>query len=787
MGKVKSEKYILWILLAAQAVLMAVFAGDILRERIRLEYDYTSLVLNSGRADTNFQVTYIDSGYDFEGYFAYTPPIPVKKGRYLVTVDYRSETEGNGFAILNDGADAFDKVLIDDIALEQTKRQTSFYIWVKEDLQKFMMATVYAGEGEFEVTRIAACETRTEAALNVLCVVLFSFLVDAGYVLYIRAKRKDRMEEFCKSCKIGFLLSAVIMFASMPLLNGFLISASDMEFHMLRIEGIREGLLSGQFPVRIQPTQLNGYGYPASLFYGDLFLYVPAVLRMLGMTVQWCYKFLLISINAATCLVMYFTAKKMFSEQKLAAFAAAVYTVIPYRLNALYVRAAVGEMLAYVFLPLIVYGIYEILTQDVRAEGYRKKYLYAVAGFTGIINSHVLTCEFVGFFVIVTCLVCIRRVFVKERFFELVKTLVVSMFLNAGFLVPFFDMMSKGGIWVLDKYTFTGRFIQGQGLNLTSLFEIFPSGNGIIYNNALREYGSYGMMGEQGMTIGIGIIILMGLVLVDKIFSGTKKDSRLAQFAAVGSGLAFLGLFMSLNIFPWDWLERYGGHFVSNIQFPWRVLAISSVLGVLAGAAYMKENRKYAGEMGMLVLVFAVIAAGYCMHDRLEKNSACYVFDMAGLDTKMTGSGSWNEYMPTGTKAQMLCETEPFASDGILITDYSKQYTNINMTVTSRSSGYAEVPLLCYRGYAAVDENKNSLPLAAGNNNVLRIEIPEDYQGRVKITYKGLFWWRAADIISAATLLFILAGAFFSRKSGKNSQTAGTARPRRQRQRQDSH
>lgn len=785
MKKEKFQKYKLWILLAAEVIILLLNGSDILRERIRLDYDYTSLVLNSGRADENFKLTYIDSGYEFQGYFAYTAPVPVKRGRYFITIEYRSEADNNGFAVLNAGADSFDKVLVDEFTLNPEKREMSFYIWVKEDLPKFMMASVYNGEGEFEIVRMSARETRTGLVLELLLLFVLFFMVDAAAMLFVRAEKRGRTEELKCSCQIGFLLLVTVLFASMPLLNGFLITGSDMEFHMLRIEGIREGLLSGQFPVRIQPIQLNGYGYPASLFYGDAFLYLPAVLRVLGMTVQGCYKFLLISINGATCLVMYYVAKKMFGSRRLALLAAVVYTLVPYRLNALYVRAAVGEMLAYVFLPLIVYGLYRILTEDVSSKGYRYNFLYAVAGFTGIIHSHVLTCEFVGFFTILACLVCIRRVFVKKRFLELLKTFFVSLFLNAGFLVPFIDMMTDGGIQILDKYTFTGRYIQGQGLNPASLFDIFPSGNGIIYNNALREYGSYGMMDEQGMTIGIVLIALMGLVLLDGIFA--RKSSELQKFACVGSGFGVLGLFMSLNVFPWDWLEKYGGHLVSNIQFPWRILAVSSVLGVLAVLAYLKENERFAKETGLLLLIFTLIGAGYCMHERLDKNNACYVYDTAGLDTSMTGSGSWNEYVPTGTDVELLCESGPLASDTVNVTNYTKQYTNIDMTVGAGTSGYVEVPLLCYKGYQAVDDAGKHLELGSGNNHVLRVEIPENYQGNIHIRYKGLVGWRIADVISALTLILTALYIILLKKSEKNLQTVETSHPHKPHQMPDFH
>ena len=48
---------------------------------------------------------------------------------------------------------------------------------------------------------------------------------------------------------------------------------------LARINGIYEGLRTGQFPVQINPVQLGGYGYLPGSMYPQLFLYFPAILK----------------------------------------------------------------------------------------------------------------------------------------------------------------------------------------------------------------------------------------------------------------------------------------------------------------------------------------------------------------------------------------------------------------------------------------------------------------------------------------------------------------------------
>lgn len=78
----------------------------------------------------------------------------------------------------------------------------------------------------------------------------------------------------------GFLLFVIWFIADIPFMMSYLPVATtghDLIFHLYRIEGIAQGLIEGQFPVRMQTVQAAGYGYPVSIMYGDIF------------SIQWRY------------------------------------------------------------------------------------------------------------------------------------------------------------------------------------------------------------------------------------------------------------------------------------------------------------------------------------------------------------------------------------------------------------------------------------------------------------------------------------------------------------------
>lgn len=99
------------------------------------------------------------------------------------------------------------------------------------------------------------------------------------YILYVRFLKKGSRDD--NAVIMLVLLGAV--FASYPLFSGTIGFGHDLNFHLYRIEGIKDGILSGQFPVRIHPTHNNGYGYITASVYPELFLYFPAVLRIFGL------------------------------------------------------------------------------------------------------------------------------------------------------------------------------------------------------------------------------------------------------------------------------------------------------------------------------------------------------------------------------------------------------------------------------------------------------------------------------------------------------------------------
>ena len=96
-------------------------------------------------------------------------------------------------------------------------------------------------------------------------------------------------EKIIDNSKILGIILILTFLISIPYLNFEPITAHDISYHTNRVIAISEELKAGQFPVLIHSNLLDGFGYAGPLFYPELFLYIPAILTVLGLNYNIFY------------------------------------------------------------------------------------------------------------------------------------------------------------------------------------------------------------------------------------------------------------------------------------------------------------------------------------------------------------------------------------------------------------------------------------------------------------------------------------------------------------------
>jgi hypothetical protein len=123
--------------------------------------------------------------------------------------------------------------------------------------------------------------------------------------------------------------------------------ARFVEFHT--------ALHAGDFFPAWSPDFYSGYGSPIFQFYPSLVYYATEVPVMMGFDFPTAFKIILLFGLFASGLAMYRLAVTDFSGW-VACLGAIFYMVAPYRLVDMFIRHALAEHFAFVWLPLIVWG-----------------------------------------------------------------------------------------------------------------------------------------------------------------------------------------------------------------------------------------------------------------------------------------------------------------------------------------------------------------------------------------------------------------------------------------------
>ena len=244
---------------------------------------------------------------------------------------------------------------------------------------------------------------------------------------------------------VTMLLCCVLFVAVLPL-------GQDLHFHLYRIGAMAEELERTSFsiPIRILSASYNNYGYGAPLFYGDLLLYIPAMLVTLGMDAVTAYKLMMVGIFLLAFAAMYWQIYRSSASREFAFLAAVFYIFSSYFLLVLCVRMAIGEACACIFMPFVFCPFYNMMYQPKKGD-----WIYLTIGMSGIILSHNLTAVFVTVILAVWAILQFKFVMNKKAVSSIALAAITTTGLTASYTFAFIEAnivqrISDGGICETD-------------------------------------------------------------------------------------------------------------------------------------------------------------------------------------------------------------------------------------------------------------------------------------------------------------------------------------------------
>ena len=578
-----------------------------------------------------------------------------------------------------------------------------------------------------------------------------------------------------KNIKYAVCYLVIILMASIPLFNNYLIRGHDIYFHLMRIEGLAQGLRAGEFPVRIQPAWYDGYGYAVSVFYSDLFLYPAALLRLLGISLQDAYKVYVVLCNIATTLISGYSFGKIFRKREIGVFGSCLYTLAPYRLVNLYTRGALGEHTGMIFWPLLIYSCILLLNEDRNKVQLQKGAVLMGISMAGMLQSHMLTAEIACMVLLLLVIVHCRRIFHKEVILAGCGAVAVALGLSAWFLIPFLDYMLFGR-FNINSIRNNDIMIQRQGTFLSQVFAIFDNAVGQSLDAGAGTAGDFTQ--GVGLSLMLSVIILMLLCIWGYL---KQEERRNRQITITAAGLGVLMVVMSTLYFPWDRLCRISRIFryiIVKIQFPWRFTGVAvGLLAVVWCAVLNYTEREYDRRKKVITICLAVgillLSVGHFVIDLNQRAERIQVRSIEEMDTFVA---SGEEYLPVDTILDKLKAQELYKDDCVEISDVVYHGTSITMHVknTSAQQEGLELPRLYYAGYQALevmDEGQHfPIEVTDGINHVIKLMIPEQTEGNITLSFREPWYWRLAEIITllSAGIVIVYTYKIWIREKLKN-------------------
>ncbi len=699
--------------------------------------------------------------------------ISLKPGVYRVGLQYQTDTDYVGICSVSDGTVTPGRLLTNGEHLYAGLGSTGYQIWLLEETDNLQITVSYGGAGNLSVGNLTIVNT---GQLWTIIALLVLSLGIAGYVVFVAVAYHKLYGISISTVMTAVFLLLITALASWAQLRNAVLGGADLTYHLQRIEAVKDGLLTGQFPVRIAPEWLYQHGYADPVFYCNTFLLLPALLRLAGLTVTLSYNLFCIALNFATAWIAWFAFGRICKDSRIGLLCSALYTLSFMRIYKLAIVGAVGEGSALTFLPLIFYGMYRIFTEDPKDARYKTAWLPVGLGYAGVIQCHVLTCEITAFVTLLLCLACIRRVFTKPVFTELCKGAGLAVGLSLWYLIPFLDYYLTQDMHIRHV---SGRTIQERGL--------YP-GQLLVnsWSNDIEEW-----LIEKGLVnveAGcVGVLLLAALVLFVCLWiAGRLKGKgrnpipkamrQTAQFAAV---MAALLVVMSLRIFPWDAIQESSAlmaSLVSSLQFPNRFLGWATVFlcMVFGFCMYYFRGRKGAYVIAGAVVVISVGSGSlFMMHHALQEQNSYVLHNEEGMGC---GYISGAEYLVEGTKDSLLTFAGPVPGENVLVSHYEK--TGLKAKILCENGGteasYVDLPILLYKGYKAYGEDGESLLVEDGFNHLMRVVLPAGYAGEISVQFESPWYWRVAEMITFLTLLGMLCYLLRCNAKGKKDETVKT-------------
>lgn len=386
------------------------------------------------------------------------------------------------------------------------------------------------------------------------------------------------------------LVILLTFFALLPLFHSGFFPMHDDE-QVGRLYNLHQDITSGHIPPRLTQDLGFGYDYPLFNFYPPLVYYIAEVFVLAGFSYITAIKIMIGLGFVLAAIGMYLFSKEYFGKTG-GLLSAVAYTYAPYHAVDVYVRGALPEFWAFVFVPLLFWAIYKLSQKE------NTIYIVITAFFAAcLVLTHnlvaMMTSIFIGIYFIYLWIHSTEK---RKFLLQMIISALLAIGLSAYFWIP--ALQEK-------KYTMVDLLVTelaNYNLHFVYLRQFWDSPWG--YGGSL-----YGLDDGLSFQIGKSQLLLFIFGLFSAVFLYKKKDKKswvVLLFSLLVLVSMYLITFYSKPF--WDLLPPFW-----YIQFPWRFLLFTAftLSFVLGGTVYALRKQKIVSSVFLFIALGLLIGTNF--------------------------------------------------------------------------------------------------------------------------------------------------------------------------------
>ena len=572
--------------------------------------------------------------------------------------------------------------------------------------------------------------------------------------------RKDKVIHY-------IIIIAASLIAAIPLINLRIYGTDDGYVHMLRIFGMEQILKEQNFPPFIYSKFANGFGYAINLFYSPIVTYGPLFFRIFGLHYYTCLKLFAYSTILISCFTMYNFLYDVSKKREIAILGAVIYAFIPYRLETIFNRFAIGEFTAYIFFPMLFHGLFNLLKGD------GKKHYYIAIAAIGLILTHTISTEYSAIFALLYIVFNFKQLKNKGVIRKIAINVIFILAITTFFTVPLMEHKILGNYVIFNSTSMKSlpSDVQNSTIKISQLFKDIGEVNGVSFK------------------IGIPLIILTLLGIV----SYKKVDKNIRSEYITFTVIAMISLAMVTKLFPWIIMPKI----LTTLQFAWRMqaffeFALSIICAInlyyfidiicKKSSKNSKDTKVHTKTENLynMLLLFAIIVIITSMM-KIDYN---YSYEKEKFltdeeyETKINEKNSiWSinrEYLPEKVDVKKLGksyldyrENRVYVLDGnATIINEKKEDLQLEFDIENyKANTILELPYTYYLGYTVTTEQNKKIQMFESDNGMLAIKLDENIESaHITVKYTGTIIEKVSYLISAISVITFVGYVIYSKK-----------------------